>query len=87
MILQDTSAKNSVKLIERFMEHVKDVSIPYASAEDRVSCSAGYTEIHEADTVESLVHRADKALYKAKAEGRNKASFLPFSAHTDSADA
>ena len=83
VILQDTSAKNSVNLIERFMDYVKKVTIPYASSDERVSCSAGYTEIHEADSVESLIHRADKALYKAKAEGRNKASFLPFSPLTE----
>ena len=87
VILNDTSAKNCTKLIERFMQNVKDVTIPYASTEERISCSAGYTEIHESDSVKSLIHRADKALYKAKAEGRNKASFLPYSPTEDAADA
>jgi len=83
VILNDTSAENSVKLIERFLAYAQDVKIPYASEDMTISCSAGYTEIHESDSVESLINRADRALYKAKAEGRNNAQFEAWSETTE----
>jgi len=83
VILNDTSAENSVKLIQRFLLYVHGIQVPYASADTRISCSAGYTEIHDNDTVETLIKRADRALYQAKADGRDKAKFL---AWTDADD-
>jgi len=79
VILNDTAAENSVNLIERFLTSVRDICVPYAPADTRISCSAGYTEIHERDTVKSLIKRADKALYQAKADGRNVARFIAWS--------
>jgi len=78
VILNDTSGPHAHKVIERFMTYVAAVNIPYAPADTKISCSVGYTEIHEDDTVESLVNRADRALYKAKASGRNNAQFLAY---------
>jgi diguanylate cyclase (GGDEF)-like protein len=83
VILNDTSAKNAENVIERFLETVQEVRVPYASDDARISCSAGFTEIHESDTVETLIKRADRALYKAKAEGRNNAQFEAWSEKTE----
>ena len=41
-----------------------------------VTCSAGYTEIASSDTVEELIKRADRALYEAKATGRDRSAFI-----------
>ncbi len=78
VILPDTTAHNSATSIRRFLESVQ--STPFNAETDEpgadddglvVSCSAGCTEVHEDDTVESLVGRADGALYRAKESGRN----------------
>jgi diguanylate cyclase (GGDEF)-like protein len=37
-----------------------------------ISCSFGVTQFGNQDTAESLIARADKALYQAKTEGRNR---------------
>ena len=85
VILTDTTAKNATRLIETFLKYVRDVRVPYANDDVRVSCSAGYTEIIADDSVESLVTRADKALYAAKAAGRDRAEFLPAEQADDAA--
>lgn len=86
VILNDTSAENSTKLIERFLEYVRVIQVPYASADTRVSCSAGYTAIHDNDSVETLIKRADRALYSAKEAGRNCAKFLAWTESDDKKD-
>ncbi len=83
VILNDTTPENATTVVDRFIEHAAKVNIPYASAGDQVSCSAGYTEIHESDTVESLLKRADKALYEAKSKGRNRACYRAYSPEND----
>lgn len=56
-----------------------------------VTASFGVAQIESGDTVESLLHRADEALYDAKRGGRNrtcfKASTSPSHATTPSAEA
>ena len=76
VILADTTAKNAARLIDTFLKYVRAVNIPYADTGTQVSCSVGYTEIAAEDTVETLVKRADKALYAAKAAGRDCARFM-----------
>lgn len=76
VILTDTPAHFCGKLMDRFLEHAREISVPSAPGETLVACSAGYTEIANDDTVESLLRRADKALYQAKAEGRDRAVFI-----------
>lgn len=77
VILNDTNARNAAPLLQRFLELARKIEIPNGNGEFRVSCSIGYTEIVMTDTVETLVDRADKALYEAKAAGRDRATFTP----------
>lgn len=76
VILPDTSAEHSAPLIERFLDSVRQIRIPYANEDAKVSCSIGYTEVADNDTVEQLINRADRGLYAAKAAGRDRGIFV-----------
>lgn len=78
VILPDTTMDSSSTSITRFLNAVRDIrleppegGVPSSSDEFCLSCSAGCTEIRQDDTIESLVARADKALYEAKESGRD----------------
>jgi diguanylate cyclase len=73
VILNDTDAGHAGTLIQRFMQSIATVEIPHAPEGAQVTCSIGFAEIGKGDTVESLLEHADKALYEAKAAGRNAA--------------
>ena len=76
VVLNDTTAENSKSLVERFLRQANALEIPDVDLKLPVSCSAGFTEMRAGDSVESLIDRADSALYQAKAAGRNAASML-----------
>jgi len=71
VLLPDTEADQSQASICRFLDSVQDIQIANLSEDIAITCSAGCTEILDDDSVESLVARADKALYDAKQAGRN----------------
>ena len=69
ILLPNTIHKAAADLAERLRikicEHVFDVV-------GRVTCSFGVAELIKNETAEGLVNRADKLLYQAKNEGRNR---------------
>lgn len=71
VILPDTIAEQSQVSVLRFLNSVQEIRIPELLEHGAISCSAGCTEIVSNDTVESLLTRADEALYDAKKAGRN----------------
>lgn len=76
VILNDTTVANSHTLINRFIEMVGEITVPYAPPDVRISCSAGYTEVTCGDSVKALINRADAALYQAKRAGRNRSEYF-----------
>jgi diguanylate cyclase len=75
VILPNTKIEDVIKLAERFLNLVRGISIESNSEIIGVSCSLGCTEALHEDTVETFVNRADKALFTAKAKGRNQSAF------------
>ena len=73
-IFPNTDLADATQIIERFRDHLgrQDVGIPSAGTVSKVFVSGGAAEFEASDTIDSLLARVDAALYKAKAEGRNK---------------
>jgi diguanylate cyclase (GGDEF)-like protein len=73
VLLGNTSARDAMTVAER-MRHA--VSTAILSADGRtlpaITVSAGVAGIEQDDTIITLIGRADNALYRAKAEGRNR---------------
>lgn len=62
IVLPETSIPESIPLLERMRR-----SVPRGQ-----TCSVGVTELGPNDTAESLISRADQAMYRAKQNGRDQ---------------
>ncbi|TAK87296.1 MAG: diguanylate cyclase [Aquabacterium sp.] len=73
VILAQTPLEGAMIKAERIREQIESLRVPGMDEGWRVTASIGVSEFHFGeDTVEDLVARADAALYKAKARGRNQ---------------
>jgi diguanylate cyclase (GGDEF)-like protein/PAS domain S-box-containing protein len=73
-ILPETEVRDAACVAERLRDRVMNCRIDVGSDHAPICCtvSIGLTGLHENDvTLESMIRRADKALYKAKRAGRN----------------
>jgi diguanylate cyclase (GGDEF)-like protein len=70
IIMPDTTAETAVGVGERLRAAIAGSSIRHADGE-HVTASIGVAVATISDTVESLLSRADHALYQAKRQGRN----------------
>ena len=72
IILQETAADAAKMLGERLLQAVRNLRIPYDDQELGITVSVGIAEMGIADDAGSWLRRADSALYRAKASGRNR---------------
>jgi diguanylate cyclase (GGDEF)-like protein len=70
LMLPGTPLENATILAERLRESLENLS--FAPLKTRVTASFGIAQYQPDDTFETLVKRADEALYAAKAAGRNR---------------
>lgn len=72
VLLHNTDAENARLAAERIRVHT--AISPIELANNSISCtiSSGVTTLHSSDDVESFFERADRAMYAAKNQGRNK---------------
>jgi len=73
-VFPDTDLADAAQIVERFRGRLaaQPVELPSEKAEVAVTISGGAAEYQSGDTPDSLVSRADQALYRAKEEGRNR---------------
>ncbi|MCD6173782.1 MAG: GGDEF domain-containing protein [Sulfurimonas sp.] len=60
------------KIANRLLELISNNKLIYKSESLNITISIGSTTYDNSDTPESLIARADKALYKAKEAGKNR---------------
>ena len=73
----ETAATRAAELAERLRVMVSDIpfymeTIPPVG----ITISAGVTQLVEGESIEEMLSRADSALYRAKAQGRNRIAVL-----------
>jgi diguanylate cyclase (GGDEF)-like protein len=72
VLLPGTDAEGGRQLAERLRTELEELSIPAGGdASVRVTCSFGVAGFPEAKTAPALLRAADRALYRAKAAGKN----------------
>ena len=72
IVMPDTDEPSAVAAVEKVRACIEECPFNFNNERLVVTASFGVTSFSENDTIESCFERADKALYKAKASGRNK---------------
>jgi len=70
--LTNTGRENAEILAERLRQAIQRLSVPHGDVTISVSVSLGLAELRPEETLESLIDRADRAMYTAKVGGRNR---------------
>lgn len=74
IILVPFASKQSLEiLLKNLLDKILDYKFSFVK---KLTSSIGATLIKKNDSTESFISRADKALYKAKNEGKNKAEII-----------
>lgn len=78
VIMPDTSIQNAATVAERIRKAIdaEDFSLPVEPGTLHKTISIGVTFSEHGDTVQTILERADKALYHVKNTGRNKVAVV-----------
>ncbi len=76
IVLNRIDTENCIKIANRILQLIGSNKLIYKNDTIQVTVSAGGTKFVSGDTPESILERADKALYEAKKTGKNK--FISF---------
>jgi diguanylate cyclase len=72
LLLPATSLGDGLKAAEKIRVAIEAATFQHKGAREKVTISCGVTEFREGDTPEVVYERADRALYEAKQQGRNR---------------
>ena len=69
ILLPETPKKHAVYVAEKLKHLLSNTDMPGVGT---ITASFGVSEYRPGDEVDSLIQRADDAMYRAKAAGRNR---------------
>ena len=69
IVLPEAQSATALLIAEKLRQAI--ASYDFRFENHSITCSFGIAEVQEGDTIETLIHRADEALYFAKSEGKN----------------
>ena len=80
VIMLNTDKNDSINLAERIRKNIYDINITheYSKISDRITLSMGITTAYRGTNknYDEYIQKADKALYEAKAKGKNTYVYL-----------
>jgi len=76
LLLSQTRLTGALKLANKIKDHIEQHEFVYQGVQISITISMGVTSIIKTDSYFAIVDRVDKALYKAKNNGRNKIEYL-----------
>lgn len=74
--MPETDADSALVVLEKLREAIAKAAFNYKNQPMSISISIGLTEFKAGDDLASAFERADKALYRAKANGRNRCELI-----------
>ncbi|CAM5275038.1 ligand-binding sensor domain-containing diguanylate cyclase [Rhodanobacter lindaniclasticus] len=72
LCLPATSVTQASEIVERICDAMAGTAVRYQDQPIQVTVSIGVTALHPGESIEQWLSRADKALYEAKRNGRNR---------------
>ncbi|HBX55517.1 sensor domain-containing diguanylate cyclase [Pseudomonas sp. UBA2684] len=72
LLLKNTPPEQARQLAEKIRQQTEHSRFAYSGASLHITTSIGLAELHADDTLNQLLARADRALYRAKQAGRNR---------------
>lgn len=74
--MPETDADSALVVLEKLREAIAKAAFNYKNQPMAISISIGLTEFKAGDDLATAFERADKALYRAKANGRNRCELI-----------
>ncbi len=72
ILLSDTDMDGALSMAERIRGNIESHTIAFGMEIFKLTASLGVSSLNDKDTCESIISRADSAMYEAKHNGRNK---------------
>jgi diguanylate cyclase (GGDEF)-like protein len=76
IVLNRIDIQEAKKIANRILKTISDSKLIYKNNTIKITMSGGITTHKAKDTIESIIERADKALYKAKDNGKNRVEII-----------
>jgi diguanylate cyclase (GGDEF)-like protein len=84
LILTNLEIKEAIVCAERIRQVTKEIVFENMPEDFRITISVGVTEYQTSEFIQDAINRADTALYRAKANGRDRVEYEPTTKKVDS---